>query len=191
LRRLIAALSGIRLPDLQLNAALHPHDLHASFCHSGAVASRRTGSRSNLFDSAHDLAGRPAFGVTRQAMELSMSVRVLLCVPAISAGMIVAAIALEANTAAAVECITEPNREPPEGSHWYYRVDRATDRKCWYLRALMPGPSEPSVAAAPQRASARPAVAPAVRRSKPMSESEEAALYLEFLRWKEQRRSAQ
>jgi hypothetical protein len=134
-----------------------------------------------------------AFGIiTRQAMELSMSVRVLLCVPAISAGMIVAAIALEANTAvAAVECVTEPNREPPEGSHWYYRVDRATDRKCWYLRALMPGPTEPPAAAAPQRASARPAVAPAVRRSKPMSESEEAALYLEFLRWKEQKRSAQ
>jgi hypothetical protein len=119
--------------------------------------------------------------------------RVLLCVPAISAGMIVAALALEANTAlAAVECITEPNREPPEGSHWYYRVDRATDRKCWYLRTLIQGAPEAS-AAVPQRASTRPAVAAqTARRSKPpMSESEEAALYLEFLRWKEQQRSAQ
>jgi hypothetical protein len=134
-----------------------------------------------------------AFGVMRQAMELSMSMRVLLCVPAISAGMMVAALALEANTAvAAVECITEPNREPPEGSHWYYRVDRATDRKCWYLRALIQGTPE-APAAMTQRASTRPAVAPqTVRRSKPpMSESEEAALYLEFLRWKEQQRSAQ
>jgi hypothetical protein len=122
--------------------------------------------------------------------------RVLLCVPAISAGMMVAALALEANTAvAAVECITEPNREPPEGSHWYYRVDRATDRKCWYLRALIQGtPEAPAAPAAmTQRASTRPAVAPpTARRSKPpMSESEEAALYLEFLRWKEQQRSAQ
>ena len=128
-----------------------------------------------------------------------MSMRVLLCVPAISAGMMVGALALEANTAAAaVECITEPNREPPEGSHWYYRVDRATDRKCWYLRALIQRtPEVPAVPAAPaamtQRASARPAVAPqaAARSKPPMSESEEAALYLEFLRWKEQQRSAQ
>ena len=125
-----------------------------------------------------------------------MSMRVLLCVPAISAAMMVAALALEANTAvAAVECITEPNREPPEGSHWYYRVDRATDRKCWYLRALIQ--RTPDAATAPaamtQRASTRPAVAPQIaRRSKPpMSESEEAALYLEFLRWKEQQRTAQ
>jgi hypothetical protein len=128
----------------------------------------------------------------RQAMELSMSMRVLLCVPAISAGMVVAAIALEANTAvAAVECITEPNREPPEGSHWYYRVDRATDRKCWYLRTLIQGTPE-APAAVTQRASTRPAVAAqTARRGKPMSESDEAALYLEFLRWKEQQRSAQ
>ena len=145
-----------------------------------------------LFDSAQDIAGEPAFGIMRQAMEPRMSMRVLLCIPAISAGMIVAALALEASTAvAAVECITEPNREPPEGSHWYYRVDRAIDRKCWYLRALIQGTSE-APAAVTQRASTRAAVAPqTARRSKPMSESEEAALYLEFLRWKEQQRSAQ
>ncbi len=116
------------------------------------------------------------------------------CVPVISAGMIVAAIALEANTAvAAVECITEPNREPPEGSHWYYRVDRATDRKCWYLRALIQGTRAQAPAAVTQRASTRPAVAPPTRaaRASRCSESEEAALYLEFLRWKEQQRSAQ
>jgi hypothetical protein len=37
---------------------------------------------------------------------------------------------------AAVECVTEPKYDPPEGSHWYYHVDRATDRKCWYIIAL-------------------------------------------------------
>jgi len=121
-----------------------------------------------------------------------MSMRVLFCTAVISAGTIGAVLAFGANTvAAAADCITEPNRDPPEGSHWYYRADRATDRKCWYLRALIQGtPQVP--AAETQRASARPAAAPTVRRGKaPLSESEEAALYLEFLRWKEQQRTAQ
>jgi hypothetical protein len=34
---------------------------------------------------------------------------------------------------AADSCITKPDSEPPQGSHWYYRVDRAADRRCWYL----------------------------------------------------------
>jgi hypothetical protein len=129
----------------------------------------------------------------RQAMEHRMSsMRVLFCVPVISAGMIGAALALGGNTAvAAVECIAEPNREPPEGSHWYYRVDRATDRKCWYLRTLIPG-TVVAPAAEPQHASARPVAQPTGQRGKPpLSESEQAALYLEFLRWKEQQRGAQ
>jgi hypothetical protein len=36
---------------------------------------------------------------------------------------------------AANDCITKPNAAPPQGSHWYYRVDRATHRECWYLGA--------------------------------------------------------
>jgi hypothetical protein len=35
--------------------------------------------------------------------------------------------------AASDECLAGPNRSPPEGSHWYYRIDRDTHRKCWYL----------------------------------------------------------
>src|SRR5262249_21212946 len=29
----------------------------------------------------------------------------------------------------------EPNSTAPAGSHWYYHVDKATQRKCWYIRA--------------------------------------------------------
>jgi hypothetical protein len=36
---------------------------------------------------------------------------------------------------AADDCITKPNAPSPQGSHWYYRVDRATHRECWYLGA--------------------------------------------------------
>jgi hypothetical protein len=35
---------------------------------------------------------------------------------------------------AADDCLSGPKEETPEGSHWYYRIDRATKRHCWYLR---------------------------------------------------------
>lgn len=30
-------------------------------------------------------------------------------------------------------CLAAPNGQSPEGLHWYYRIDRATKRHCWYL----------------------------------------------------------
>jgi hypothetical protein len=37
--------------------------------------------------------------------------------------------------ARADECLAAPNSPAPQGSHWYYRLDWATQRKCWYVRA--------------------------------------------------------
>jgi hypothetical protein len=35
---------------------------------------------------------------------------------------------------AADECLSGPSKDPtPSGSHWYYRIDRATKRHCWYV----------------------------------------------------------
>src|SRR4051794_31974221 len=34
------------------------------------------------------------------------------------------------------ECRSGPGGPSPSGSHWYYRIDRATKRKCWYLGPL-------------------------------------------------------
>jgi hypothetical protein len=31
-------------------------------------------------------------------------------------------------------CLSTPKGETPTGYHWYYRVDHATKRNCWYLR---------------------------------------------------------
>lgn len=31
------------------------------------------------------------------------------------------------------ECRAKPDSSAPAGLHWYYRVDRANDRHCWYL----------------------------------------------------------
>jgi pyruvate/2-oxoglutarate dehydrogenase complex dihydrolipoamide acyltransferase (E2) component len=35
---------------------------------------------------------------------------------------------------AADECLSAPKDETPAGSHWYYRLDHASKRHCWYLR---------------------------------------------------------
>ena len=35
---------------------------------------------------------------------------------------------------AADDCLAAPKGATPEGSHWYYRIDHATKRHCWYLR---------------------------------------------------------
>src|SRR5215472_3177157 len=34
---------------------------------------------------------------------------------------------------AADDCLSKPNTAAPQGSHWYYRLDRTTHRECWYL----------------------------------------------------------
>src|SRR6266516_8194169 len=34
---------------------------------------------------------------------------------------------------AANDCLSKPKGQAPEGSHWYYRVDRVSKRHCWYL----------------------------------------------------------
>jgi len=36
---------------------------------------------------------------------------------------------------AAEECLGGPKYAAPQGGHWYYRVDRATHRHCWYVGA--------------------------------------------------------
>jgi hypothetical protein len=37
-------------------------------------------------------------------------------------------------SARADDCLSAPKDETPEGSHWYYRIEHATKRHCWYLR---------------------------------------------------------
>src|ERR1041385_4682604 len=48
----------------------------------------------------------------------------------------VGAISLGATTGdAADECLSGPKGTAPQGSHWYYRVERSSGRHCWYLGA--------------------------------------------------------
>ena len=75
---------------------------------------------------------------------------------------------------AAEECQAAPKGAPPQGSHWYYRTDRATGRKCWYLaeknrkvQAATPraAPREKPAEPAPQ---AQPAVPEPVAETQPI-----------------------
>jgi hypothetical protein len=56
-----------------------------------------------------------------------------------------ASISMPVDVAHADDCLAAPNSPAPQGSHWYYHMDWAKQRKCWYLRA--PGqPSEQTAA---------------------------------------------
>jgi hypothetical protein len=46
-----------------------------------------------------------------------------------------ASLGMPANSAHADDCRPAPNSPAPAGTHWYYRLEWATQRKCWYVRA--------------------------------------------------------
>jgi hypothetical protein len=79
----------------------------------------------------------------------------------------------------AEDCLAGPNAQSPQGSHWYYRIDRATHRKCWYLgaqhaqhrRTAARGESTP--AARDEDAAAREVPSAAVSSASPPQKSEE------------------
>ncbi len=41
----------------------------------------------------------------------------------------------------AENCLSGPKGAPPKGGHWYYRIDRATKRQCWYVGDAKEKPS--------------------------------------------------
>jgi len=65
---------------------------------------------------------------------------------------------------AADDCLSGPNDETPEGSHWYYRIDHATKRHCWYLRQEG---DKPSQTAAPNSSRSAGPVAPKAETATP------------------------
>jgi hypothetical protein len=58
-------------------------------------------------------------------------IRVVLCVVA----ALFVALTARAGVAepASDDCLAKPNSASPAGSHWYYRVDRTANRRCWFL----------------------------------------------------------
>jgi hypothetical protein len=44
-------------------------------------------------------------------------------------------VAMNGAAHAADNCLSGPKGAAPKGSHWYYRIDHASKRNCWYVRA--------------------------------------------------------
>jgi hypothetical protein len=65
---------------------------------------------------------------------------------------------------AADECLLAPKNETPDGSHWYFRIEHPSNRRCWYLREEGDAQTAPSNSSA----SARP-VSPAPDKPMPGS----------------------
>ena len=50
------------------------------------------------------------------------------------------------NSARAEDCLAAPDSSAPQGSHWYYRTDRASQQKCWHFRAPGDGAQDATAA---------------------------------------------
>jgi hypothetical protein len=80
-----------------------------------------------------------------------MSRRVISYAQAVAAGLFTL-IAFSTNSTLAGDCLVQPNRHLAPSGHWYYRVDRVNDRKCWYLgepTTRMPQAQAPEAQPAP------------------------------------------
>jgi hypothetical protein len=92
-------------------------------------------------------------------------------------------------TARAADCLAAPDLSAPPNSHWYYRTDRTTQRKCWYSRAANGVSQEQGV----KTAQAAPPATPnslgsfkdfmAQRGNANLSNKDVEQLYAEFLEW--------
>lgn len=77
---------------------------------------------------------------------------------AISASFVVLAAVFVPQTshAATDDCLAAPKGAAPQGQHWYYHLDRATQRKCWYLHETI---AKPAAATSRSNSSTRPSAA--------------------------------
>jgi hypothetical protein len=108
------------------------------------------------------------------------------CVPAVSAALLASVMAFGAPARAADDCLAEPNREPPDGSHWYYRIDHANNRKCWHLGEVAAPRASPEPPAPAPSGSTGPVVdRPQQREALALSKVQRATLFQEFIRWNE------
>jgi hypothetical protein len=102
-------------------------------------------------------------------------------------------VSVPAKIAFALDCLTAPNSASPPNSHWYYRTDRAQDRKCWHLQTDS-GPAEQGAVQAVREAPAKPsqsvAGGPGFKESVTqhagvkLSDQDVEKLYAEFLEWR-------
>ena len=65
---------------------------------------------------------------------MNQHVRILIPISTVSLAALLVILVMPVHASqAADDCLAKPNAAAPDGSHWYYHVDRATGRQCWYL----------------------------------------------------------
>jgi hypothetical protein len=57
----------------------------------------------------------------------------LIASAALTGAVVLPVIVSSSSALSADECLATPNSPSPPGSHWYYRLERPSQRKCWYL----------------------------------------------------------
>jgi hypothetical protein len=87
---------------------------------------------------------------------------------------VVLSVGLHHAQGAAENCLAKPNAAPPQGSHWYYRVDQAGNRRCWFLAPQDATPRQasspkPAPNPPPKRASQPKATATAAASAQPVA----------------------
>lgn len=105
--------------------------------------------------------------------------RTVLCGAALLGTLAGGVIGAGAETA----CLAAPDDRPAAGGHWFYRLDHATGRKCWYLKDDVAATAPPADAPAP----AAPAATNGARTASPATPAEREALFREFLEWQKRR----
>jgi hypothetical protein len=63
----------------------------------------------------------------------------------------------------ATKCVEAPVGLASEGEHWFYRLDRETHRKCWYVRAFGEDRARRSIVESDQRPSEPTSPDPSIR----------------------------
>jgi hypothetical protein len=77
----------------------------------------------------------------------------------IAATLITSAVSITSPAAFAADtCLARPNLRAEQGGHWYYRVDRANHRRCWYQQSP-----------ASEMGGARPVPAPTAQNPNPVA----------------------
>jgi hypothetical protein len=87
-----------------------------------------------------------SYRVAKFASAILASVLANVALPAISYGA----------TPAADDCLTGPKDPTPQGSHWFYRIERGTKRHCWYLKDASDKVSQAAPANSPPVANPAP-----------------------------------
>jgi hypothetical protein len=89
--------------------------------------------------------------------------RVRVVAVAVIAGLLAAsALDRPSGALAASSCISEPNAQTAPGAHWYYHVDPASHRKCWYV-------DKPQINPQPEQPTGTPSGAPPIEQPAPQS----------------------